>query len=147
VLAGENEQVMFVTLFYAGLDAAAHRLTYVNAGHNAPLLLGPGRTARYLPCTGDMAVAVSEGLAYRSVEIALMPGETLFVFTDGITEAFDPDDRPFGDERLRALAAELNDGRGLAGVTRGILDGLGSFVRGAPQSDDVTFLALCRRER
>jgi sigma-B regulation protein RsbU (phosphoserine phosphatase) len=144
VLAGENEQLMFVTLFYATLDAAGQRLTYVNAGHNAPLLVGPGRAARYLHGSGDRAVAVTEGLEYHGREVTLAPGETLLVFTDGITEAFDPDDRPFGDERLRAAAAELNDGRGLAPMTRGILDRLAAFVRGAPQSDDITYLALRR---
>jgi sigma-B regulation protein RsbU (phosphoserine phosphatase) len=144
VLAEDNEQMMFVTLFYAVLDADAHRLTYVNAGHNPPLLLGPGGAARFLPLTGDMAVAVMDGLDFRSLTLEIAPAETLLVYTDGLTEAFDPDFALFGETRLAALAVALDDGRPLPAFTRDLLDGLAGFVRGARQSDDITFLALRR---
>jgi sigma-B regulation protein RsbU (phosphoserine phosphatase) len=142
VLAEENEQMMFVTLFYAVLDAADRRLTYVNAGHNAPLLVGPGGETRFLPPTGDMAAAVLEGFAYNARGQTLAPGETLLVYSDGLTEAFDPDDVGFGEGRLCDLAAALDDGRSLADFTLGLLGGLKTFVRGAQQSDDITLLAL-----
>jgi sigma-B regulation protein RsbU (phosphoserine phosphatase) len=144
VLAEDNEQMMFVTLFYAVLDVAEHRLTYVNAGHNAPLMVGPGGSTRTLPVTGDMAVAVMDGLRFRSRTVDIAPGETLLVFSDGLTEAFDPDDVAFGEDRLRALAGALDDGRPLTAFTHGLLDGVTAFVRGAQQSDDITFLALRR---
>lgn len=146
VLAEENEQMMFVTLFYGVLDAGEQRLTYVNAGHNAPLVVGPDGAARFLPTTGDMAAAVIEDFAYRSRSERLSPGETLIVYSDGMTEAFDPDDVGFGEDRLSALAAGLDDGRPLPEFTRALLDGLNAFVRGAKQSDDITLLALrCER--
>lgn len=145
VLAEENEQMMFVTLFYAVLDAADRRLTYVNAGHNPPLLVGPGGETRFLPATGGMAAAVLEGFAYKSRSHRMTPGETLLVYSDGLTEAFDPEDAAFGEARLCRLAASLDDGRPLADFSRGLLDGLGGFVRDAQQSDDITLLALrCR---
>ncbi len=146
VLAEENEQMMFVTLFYAVLDPRTRRLTYVNAGHNPPLLVGPGGATRFLPATGGMAAAVLEGFVYRSRSETMAPGETLLVYSDGLTEAFDPDDVGFGEDRLRALASALDDGRSLPDFTRGLLDGLDAFVRGAQQSDDITLLALrCHR--
>lgn len=142
VLAAENPQMMFVTLFYAVLDASDRRLTYVNAGHNAPLLVGPGGATRFLPPTGGMAVAVLEDFAYESRGETMAPGETLLVYSDGLTEAFDPDEVAFGEKRLCALAAGLDDGRSLADFTRGLLDGLAAFVRDARQSDDITLLAI-----
>lgn len=145
VLAEENEQMMFVTLFYAVLEVADRRLTYVNAGHNAPLLVGPDGGTRLLPATGDMAAAVIEGFPYQSRSHTMAPGETLLVYSDGLTEAFDPENAAFGLDRLRALAAALDDGRPLPDFSDAILDGLGAFVRGAQQSDDITLLALrCR---
>ena len=89
-----------------------------------------------------MAAAVLEGFVYRSRTETLRPGETLLVYSDGLTEAFDPDDVGFGEDRLCTLAAGLDDGRPLPDFTRGLLDGLGAFVRGAQQSDDITLLAL-----
>jgi sigma-B regulation protein RsbU (phosphoserine phosphatase) len=142
VLAEQNEQMMFVTLFYAVLSVGDRRLTYVNAGHNPPLLVMPDGKARFLPATGDMAAAVLEDFVYHTHTRTMAPGETLLVYSDGLTEAFDPDGAGFGEDRLSSLAAALDDGRSLPDFSRGLLDGLSSFVRGAQQSDDITLLAL-----
>jgi sigma-B regulation protein RsbU (phosphoserine phosphatase) len=72
--------------------------------------------------------------------------ETLLVYSDGMTETFNPDDIGFGDDRLRALAGSLDDGRSLPDFTYALLDGLSAFVRGAQRSDDITMLALRCKE-
>ncbi|HSI40304.1 MAG TPA: SpoIIE family protein phosphatase [Xanthobacteraceae bacterium] len=143
LLAAENEQMLFVTLVYGILDLPSGRVTYVNAGHNPPYRVGTGEGDRVtpLPAYGGMAIAVVEGFNYTEQTFTLTPGETLFLYTDGITESFDIDDQPFGNERLVALL-EAGAGADARGLTENVLDGVHAFERGAPQADDITCLAL-----
>ena len=90
-----------VTLFYAELDLATGAFHYVNAGHNAPFLLRPAGATR-LGTTG-VALGVVSGSAFEERGETLAGGERLFLFTDGITEAFDPGDREYGDDRLQSF--------------------------------------------
>jgi sigma-B regulation protein RsbU (phosphoserine phosphatase) len=90
-----------VTLFYAELDPTTGEFHYVNAGHNAPYLLRPAGPSRLL--TTGVALAVIGGAAYEARGETLAPGERLFLFTDGITEAFDPADREYGEARLESF--------------------------------------------
>jgi len=87
-----------VTLFYAEFDPATGAFHYVNAGHNAPFLLRPAGATR-LGSTG-VALGVVAGSAFEERGETLAAGERLFLFTDGITEAFDPQDREYGEDRL-----------------------------------------------
>ena len=144
LLAAENEQMMFVTLFYGVLRLDSGELRYVNAGHNPPYVLhGDGR-AVLLARTGGVAVAVSEGFAYREGNLRLRPGEQLFLYTDGVTEAFDADGQEYGDARLStalhaALAATDHRPEDVVGH---VLADVHAFERGAPQADDITCVAL-----
>lgn len=143
LLARENEQMMFVTIFYGVLHLPTGRVVYVNAGHNPPYLLQADGAVRTVPRTGGMAVAVSEDFPYREASLTLAPGETLFLYTDGITEAFDPDAQEYGDARLEGVL------RGLQGthetpedICNAVLADVHHFERGAPQADDITCMAL-----
>jgi len=93
--------------------------------------------------TGGMAVAVSDGFVYREGSVQLAPGDLLFLYTDGITEAFDIDAQEYGDQRLEAVLRGL-DGQGLepADVCTAVLADVRQFERGAPQADDITCMAL-----
>lgn len=146
LLASENEQMLFVTLFYGIFNTRTGRLDYVNAGHNPPLLVGKEGAGRYLPTTGDMALAVMDDVGFTHEAIEVGPGETLFVFTDGITEAFNTDEEAYGESRLQAVAERLQgeDG-GIAEWVGGVMEDLESFVGDAEQSDDITYLAVRRR--
>src|SRR5690606_5564500 len=103
LLAAENEQMLFVTLFYATLDLRTGRLDYVNAGHQSPRLLDAhGELSAVAPTLG-IAVGIEEDIAYTQQTLYLTPGDLLYLYTDGITEAFNPDGQVFGEERLASL--------------------------------------------
>jgi phosphoserine phosphatase RsbU/P len=142
LLAVENEQMLFVTLFYGVLDLETGRLSFVNAGHNLPYRIARDGTLSTLPSTAGMAVAVMEGFVYVQHEMQLAPGDTLFLFTDGVTEAFDVDDEPYGEGRLESLLSQgVNTGH-VPEVAERVLASIHAFERGAPQADDITCLTL-----
>ncbi|MBP6598211.1 MAG: SpoIIE family protein phosphatase [Giesbergeria sp.] len=149
LLAKENEQMMFVTIFYGVLHLPTGQVTYVNAGHNPPYQLLADSRVQAVPRTGGMAVAVSEDFPYREGRLTLAPGETLFLYTDGITEAFDCDAQEYGDARLEAVLQGLQQPQGGAGrrlpptdLCNAVLADVHQFERGAPQADDITCMAL-----
>ena len=144
LLAAENEQMMFVTLFYGVLHLDSGQVQYVNAGHNPPWLLRAAGQVEPLARTGGMAVAVSEDFPYRSASVQLQPGDQLFLYTDGVTEAFDPDGQEYGDARLQqALARQAQGGLpGPQALVEAVLADVHTFERGAPQADDITCMAL-----
>ena len=130
-----------VTLFYCELDPPTGSLLYVNAGHNAPFLLRGDGLAR-LPAT-DVALGVVAGARFQAAETTLAPGDRLFVYTDGVSEAFDARDCEYGEARLQALLEghrHLTDADLLQKVQADVLVHCGS-VR---PHDDMTLLVLAR---
>ena len=101
LLATHNTACMFVTLFYGVLDVTTGRLRYCNAGHNPPYLLRAGGGRSSLKATG-IPLGIEEEAGYSCTEIVLAPGDMLFLFSDGITEAFDAAGNEFGTARLEA---------------------------------------------
>ena len=101
LLATQNTACMFVTLFHGVLDLATGMLRYCNAGHNPPYLLRAGGGRSSLKATG-IPLGIEDEAGYRCAEIVLDPGDTLFLFSDGITEAFDAAGNEFGTARLEA---------------------------------------------
>ncbi len=142
LLAMENEQMLFVTLFYGVMDLNSGRVTYVNAGHNLPYRISPRGEITTVPSTAGMAVAVMEGFLYKEHVLYLDPGDTILLFTDGVTEAFDIDEMPYGERRLEALLAEGAAEWTVPEVSQRVLGSIRQFERGAPQADDITCLTL-----
>ncbi|HEX7542039.1 MAG TPA: SpoIIE family protein phosphatase, partial [Anaerolineales bacterium] len=139
----DNQQGMFVTAVYGVLTLKSGEFTYANAGHNPPIwLCGAKRTMESLTRTGA-ALGIIENLPMEDRTIMLEPDDFLLLYTDGLTEAFSPDDETFGDERLRQVleAAE-------AATARGLLDVLEASVRQfmgpLPPADDLTMLGVKR---
>jgi serine phosphatase RsbU (regulator of sigma subunit) len=132
---------MFATLFFGVLSPATGALRYVNAGHDPPVVLGPGpdRLLRLAP--SGPAVGLSAGPAFRSERIELAPGALLLAFTDGVTDACDSGGRMFGEPRLLALLAACGDGGAAAALDR-VEAALADHVADSPRSDDVTLLAV-----
>lgn len=131
-----------VTLFYSELDPATGRLLYVNAGHNAPFLLREGNGLSRLPAT-DVALGVVAGVRFQAAETTLARGDRLFVYTDGVSEAFDARDCEYGETRLQSLLEghrHLADADLLQKVQADVLVHCGS-VR---PHDDMTLLVLAR---
>jgi sigma-B regulation protein RsbU (phosphoserine phosphatase) len=130
---------MFITMFCGILNLKSGDLIYANAGHNPPLVLRVDGTVEPLDDPPDLIVGVASGTHYEVHSRRLNPGDLLLLYTDGVTEAFDPALRPFGLERL--LAA-LDPQRDPAAQCRALVAAVHAFADGAEPSDDITVLAL-----
>lgn len=142
LLAVENDQMLFVTVLYGVLDLNTGQVTYVNAGHNLPYHVASSGEVATLPSTGGMAVAVLEGFVYVERTFSLAPGDTLFLYTDGVTEAFDVDQNPYGETRLETLLQSGANDWSVLELSERVLASVHIFERGAPQADDITCLTL-----
>lgn len=141
MLARDNPNTMFVTLFCGRLDLASGRLEYCNAGHNPPLLLRKGAAPEALTTVCGPALGVIEDMPYRAMALDLMPGDDLLVYTDGVTEAHNPQNVLYGEPRLFGIAEPGMQGDPAGFVDR-LFDDITEFVDGAAQSDDITVFAL-----
>jgi phosphoserine phosphatase RsbU/P len=137
-LKRRNVESKFVTMFYGMLDGAG-KLTYSNGGHNAPVLLRPAGSSRLE--TGGMILGMFDFARYEQEELALAPGDTLVVFSDGISEAQNPEGEEYGDERLIACL-EANREASPAAMREALIASARAFARGANQSDDMTVLII-----
>ncbi len=140
LLATHNTACMFVTIFLGVLDLSSGVLRYCNAGHNPPYLLRADGGRDTLGGTG-IPFGIDAEMPYRIDETVLQPGDALFLFSDGITEAFDTAGAEFGTGRLEA-ALEAARGGSAAELVAGVLGATAAFAAGADQSDDITALAL-----
>ncbi|MEO0361289.1 MAG: SpoIIE family protein phosphatase, partial [Pseudomonadota bacterium] len=143
LLADENAETMFVTMALGVFDPASGRVVYANAGHNPPYLLGVGAPPRALGMPPGAALGVFEDAAFEDAEARLAPGETLLLFTDGVTEAMDRSGEEYGEDRLVALLARVGDA-GPEGLIEAVAADVDAFAAGAPQADDLPLLALRR---
>jgi sigma-B regulation protein RsbU (phosphoserine phosphatase) len=140
-LCRDNAHAMFVTLFLGMLTVPGGELRCCNAGHHAPYLVGTGGALARLDCATGKPVGIAPWFRYESSVTKLAPGEGLFMFTDGVTEAMDADGHFFSDARLEASlrAAAASDPRALIDS---VMAAVRTFAAGAPQSDDIAALAL-----
>jgi serine phosphatase RsbU (regulator of sigma subunit)/putative methionine-R-sulfoxide reductase with GAF domain len=134
---------LFVTVFYLVLDVASHQITYVSCGHNPPLLVrGTGSDVLWLRGKG-IALGVTEEISLEEQTVALERNDTLLLYTDGITEATNAAGEFFGVGRLlQALAG--SERRPASQTVAAVRDAVTDFVGAAPQSDDITLVALRR---
>ena len=137
----QNPQDLFVTLFYGILDPETGEFVFANAGHNPPFVVKRPGDVSPLPMTGGMAVGVMPGLPYAEDTVTLAPGDTMFLYTDGITEAMNVDDEEFTEARLEAVLAEGHD-LPVDSVLENVTSAVVKFVGKAEQSDDITCIVL-----
>jgi sigma-B regulation protein RsbU (phosphoserine phosphatase) len=140
-LCAQNPLDMFVTVFYAIIDRRDGGVYFANGGHNRPYVIGVDGATRALPLTGGMALGIMPGLDYASADLVLRPGETLFLYTDGVSEAMNPDHEEFGEARLEAVLAGCA-AEPVAAVIDRVTDAVRRFAGTAPQSDDITCLVV-----
>ena len=130
-----NENCMFVTLFVGVLDLATGHLRYCNAGHDAPYV-----EAKLLPCHSNLPIGVTPDIEYAEQETTIAPGMTLFLYTDGLTEAEDVDRQQFGMQRIdKVITAFKGSPQELIETMTAAVH---QFVGDTEQSDDLTMLAL-----
>lgn len=140
-LAADNDTGLFVTAFCAVLDLRTGVVRYANAGHNPPLVLRDRGESAYLPRLGGLVLGAMTDYPYHTGSLTLAAGDTLVLYTDGVTEAMNTDDALFGDTRL--LAACLPERhRAPTVVVPVLLGAVREFAGPAPQSDDITILAV-----
>jgi len=142
-LCEENEQGMFVTLFAGCLDTETGELTYASAGHDAPVLLPAtgGGAPRFLELDGGPVLGLLEVSDYPTRRTKLVPNDTLVLYTDGVSEATDESGAFFTLERLVDVLAKTPAGSA-AEVADTVLKAVKAFAGRAPQSDDITVMAV-----
>jgi sigma-B regulation protein RsbU (phosphoserine phosphatase) len=143
LLSQDNDATMFVTVFYGILNTRSGEMTYANAGHNAPHLVLPDGEVLPLARTGGMAMGVMEGVSYTEGSLVLSPGSTLFLYTDGVTEAFDRHGKEYTEARLLHQLRALRD-RPIEQLVEEVIRSVNEFARDVPQADDITCLAIQR---
>jgi sigma-B regulation protein RsbU (phosphoserine phosphatase) len=136
----DNESCMFVTFFCAILNIRTGQVDYSNGGHNHPFYLHGGG-ARALENPGGRALGIMEQSQYLSGRLMLAPGETLLLYTDGVTEAMNASEMLYSDQRLEQFLASHRDSapRQMIGD---LVGDVRQFAGTAAQSDDITVLAL-----
>ncbi|MEM9684162.1 MAG: SpoIIE family protein phosphatase, partial [Pseudomonadota bacterium] len=144
LLCADNKSGMFATLFYGLLDTTSGDVTYANGGHCAPFLFGGTDGVRPLEMTGGMALGVVDSAEYVEKNITLDAGESLFLYTDGVTEAIDRDGAEFGTSRLIEF---LETGGALDPTTliRKITEVVNSFASTEKPFDDITCMTIRRK--
>jgi adenylate cyclase len=142
-IARENPEGLFVTAFAGVLDANTGTLHYSSAGHDAPYVLSPDRAVdERLDAAGGPPLCVVEGHRYAAAQHRLRRGDTLCLFTDGITEAMNAAGQLYGRERLRAVLEAVRAAPTVHAVGEAIRTDVARFVGSAEPADDLTLLVL-----
>jgi sigma-B regulation protein RsbU (phosphoserine phosphatase) len=138
-LCENNESGMFVTAWMGILDITTGKLQFANAGHNPPLLKRANGNFEYLKTRAGFVLAGMEGMRYRVGELMIYPGDRLFLYTDGVPEATNAENKLYGEDRLLAFMNR----NALAEATEflpALKADIDKFVGDAPQFDDITML-------
>ena len=144
LLASSSVEYMFVTVFYAIYDIRTGLLTYCNGGHNPPYLLHADGTTEQLPMTQNAMVGAYKRIIFKESTLQLEQGDTLIMFTDGVTEAMNPAREMFGIKRLDGILRGQTD-KSCQQMIESIKTGISGFVGDEEQSDDITMLLLKRK--
>lgn len=143
-LCENNEAEMFVTVWLGVYEISTGRLTAANAGHEYPALRRADGTFELVRDRHGFVLAGMEGSRYREYELTLGPGDTLFVYTDGVTEATDTEGVLFGTERMLQALNRCPSGAP-AQLLQTVKEDIDRFVGDAPQFDDITMLSIQRK--
>jgi sigma-B regulation protein RsbU (phosphoserine phosphatase) len=142
-LCAENRANLFVTMILGIVDTAEGRMEYGQGGHNPPMLVPVQGDPVYEP-SGGMPLGVFDEAKFGQRQLDLKPGETLLIYTDGVTEAMNPKRELFGEERLK----EVVRGQAILSpekLTQRVVAEVAKFANGAEPSDDITLLAIQHR--
>ncbi len=136
-----NDMDMFVTAWICQIDLETGKGTALNAGHEHPALRRKGGKYKLVQYRHHPAVAVIENMPFREHEFQLYPGDSIFVYTDGVPEATDRSDELFGTDRMLEALNKDPDAT-LRNTLKNVSDAIGTFIDGAGQFDDITMLSF-----
>ena len=141
MLIPESEEATFVTIFYAILNTRTGEVQYSNGGHNPPYLLKASGEVQQLASTDGFILGKISQLEFDTAKVKLEPGDTLFLYTDGVTEAMDKEANQYEEHRLEKFLG-MRNGSTIEELIKGSFADVKKFVDGAPQADDITVLAV-----
>ena len=141
-LCESNDAGLFVTAWMGILELKTGHVTFANAGHNPPLLKRADGQYEYLHSRPGLVLAGMEGLHYRINELQLEPGDEIYLYTDGVTEATDAHNELFGEDRLLVSLNDANAEHSMEELCRKVKKDVDAFVGEAPQFDDITMVGL-----
>jgi serine phosphatase RsbU (regulator of sigma subunit) len=144
-LADNTPANRFVTLFYAELDPLTGSLSFINAGHNPPLIAHDAGTMEQL-ASGGLPLGIMPDAEYREGRTQLSPGDVLVSYSDGVTEQTNPKGEEFGTDRLHEVILQNLD-RSAAAIRDKIEAALSAFAQGTPAVDDITLLIVKREKQ
>ena len=144
MLCGESVESMFVTVFYGIYDLQTGAVDFTNAGHNPPYILHADGTVEMLKTECNLVLGAIEGIPFKNESLQLDHGDTLVLYTDGVTEAENLEHEQFGEPRLETTLAGLK-GAASKQIVDTINANVKEFVGDAPQSDDITQLVIRRK--
>jgi sigma-B regulation protein RsbU (phosphoserine phosphatase) len=140
-LCPENPECMFLTAFCLVLDTRTGEAECCTAGHTPPLVCSRDGTVEFMTTTPGLLIGFEAEVRYDSKPICLQPGDMLFLYTDGVTEAENPKQEPFSEERFKTSIAARR-AMSLREIVSGVRQDITQFTQGRPQSDDISLLAL-----
>ena len=140
-LSSQSDSAMFTTVFYGILNTRTGELRFANGGHNRPYLVGVDGKVRPLSDESGPIVGIMDGFGYETYTGKIAPGESIVLYTDGVTEARNKDDEFFGDEQLEELLA-VHGAEPAEQLVASVHAAVQEFAAGTPQADDITVLAL-----
>ena len=143
LLSQESVNYMFVTIFYGIYNIRTGEVTYTNAGHNPPYLMKANGTVEILPMSKDIVAGAINGFQFSEETFQLERGDTLLLFTDGVTEAIDPDENEYDNERLKKLLQQCGK-LSCKEIVDAVKADVKAFAGDAEQSDDITLMAMKR---
>lgn len=146
LLCARNPMDLFVTACYGLFNPQDGTLVYASAGHHAPMLRRTDGKVEILSTTNDMALGVFGDMRYSEHHTQLALGESLMMYTDGVTEAFSRDDEAYGEHRLSQWFSSTAEQENAAQLVDALVSDVAQFVDGAEASDDLTCLILCRKQ-
>ncbi len=141
VLSRQSDPSMFVTMFYGILHTSTGEVEYCLGGHNPPYVFSKNNPLKALNSPCCLLVGVMENATFETGSVKLEPGDGIFLFTDGVTEARDPGDNYFSEAGLEYVLGK-SQAESAEEIVRRVINGVTAFALGAPQADDITCLAL-----
>lgn len=143
MLADESVNSMFVTVFYGIINLETGEIDYTNAGHNPPYIIHGNGQVEEIPTMGNIVLGAFEGMEFRSGKTTLDKGDAIYLFTDGVTEAENSSNEQYGEENLVRLLSK-NATSASEEIIQSVTSDVHKFAGEAPQSDDITQLAIRR---